>query len=161
GLNTPEARAFLRESPIERADIVVTALGTNDVTSQQAPKSFREHYRALLDDLFERTGATSAIITGLPPLRILPAAPQPLRWYLGKYGARLDHELKSLCALDSRCAFLSLAWAAQPDAMAQDKFHPGPSQYAFWSRILCEHIGRFIGAFGDRRGRHEEPGDGA
>ncbi|MEM7255254.1 MAG: GDSL-type esterase/lipase family protein, partial [Pseudomonadota bacterium] len=64
GLNTPEARAFLREAPIERADIVVTALGTNDVTSQHAPKSFRKHYRALLDELFERTGATSAIITG-------------------------------------------------------------------------------------------------
>jgi hypothetical protein len=56
------------------ADYLITALGTNDVTSQRRPDQFLRDYALLADTLRRRTGAIGLVVTGLPPLRILPAA---------------------------------------------------------------------------------------
>lgn len=89
GVNTAEALEMVRASELRPADAVVVALGVNDVTSQQSPGAFERSYRALWGELRQLTGASALVVTGLPPLHVLPAAPQPLRWYLGKYAARL------------------------------------------------------------------------
>src|SRR6185437_14370723 len=90
GVNTSEALDMLKHSDLRPADYLVTALGTNDVTSQRRPSQFLQDYVALADTLRRRTGAVGLVVTGLPPLRILPAAPHPLRWYLGRYAIHLD-----------------------------------------------------------------------
>lgn len=140
GVNTNEALALLAGSPIEPADYVVTALGTNDVTSQRKPAVFLRDYQALADYLCERTGAVGMVVTGLPPLRILPAAPHPLRWYLGRYALRLDRALKRWVERHSARRYVSLDWAANPVEMAVDRYHPGPKQYRRWAERVCEEI---------------------
>lgn len=80
GVNTMQALQMLKQTAVHRADMIVTALGTNDVTSQQSPRKFLSAYKALVDHAVTQLGVHGAVITGLPPLRILPAAPQPLRW---------------------------------------------------------------------------------
>lgn len=34
----------------------------------------------------------------------------------------------------------SLEWAANPDEMAIDRYHPGPAQYRRWAELVCEEI---------------------
>ncbi|MGN6649383.1 SGNH/GDSL hydrolase family protein [Trinickia sp.] len=140
GVNTGEALALLARSQIEPADYVVTALGTNDVTSQRKPAGFLRDYIALEEYLRERTGAMGMVVTGLPPLRILPAAPHPLRWYLGRYALRLDSALRRWVELHAARRYVSLNWAANPVEMAVDRYHPGPSQYHRWAELVCEAI---------------------
>lgn len=149
GVNAGEALALLERSELCPADYLVTSLGTNDVTSQRKPGRFLRDYVALADTLRKRTGAIGLVVTGLPPLRILPAAPHPLRWYLGRYAIRLDSALREWVQLDSTARYVSLDWAANPEDMAHDRFHPGPEQYRRWTELVTEEIQSLLASLGD------------
>jgi lysophospholipase L1-like esterase len=136
GVNTREALELFHSENPHPADIVVSALGVNDVTSQRSVKGFISDYLTLLREIALKTGARNAIISGLPPLRVLPAAPQPLRWYLGQYAMRLDRSLRKLCASQTNTRFVSLTWA-EAHEMARDKFHPGKTQYRRWAEMVA------------------------
>ncbi len=140
GVNTAQALAMLKREVVRRADMLVTALGTNDVTSQQSPRRFIAGYKALLEHAVNHIGVRGAVITGLPPLRILPAAPQPLRWYLGQYARRLDLLLQHWCKATQNLSYLSLDWAAEPDQMAADGYHPGFGQYRRWADMVADRL---------------------
>lgn len=139
GVNTGEARALLGAQALQPADIIVTALGVNDVTSQHGAKRFIADYMSLLQVVKERTGAFRAVVSGLPPLRILPAAPQPLRWYLGQCASRLDQALQRYCATEAHLRFVSLGWA-KPHEMAADRFHPGKGQHRQWAAMVADQV---------------------
>jgi lysophospholipase L1-like esterase len=140
GVNTEESLALLRQSELGSADFLVIALGTNDVTSQRAPRQFLQDYRRLVEEVRRRTGIVGLVATGLPPLRILPAAQHPLRWYLGRYAARLDRMLQRWISQDAAARYVSLDWAAKPLEMARDRFHPGARQYRRWAELVSEQI---------------------
>jgi len=140
GVNTSEALALLARSQLDPADYLITALGTNDVTSQRRPNQFLRDYALLADTLRRRTGAIGLVVTGLPPLRILPAASHPLRWYLGRYAIRLDRALRAWVEQERMARYVSLEWAACPEDMAQDGFHPGPTQYRRWAELVTDQI---------------------
>ncbi|RQR33739.1 SGNH/GDSL hydrolase family protein [Burkholderia sp. Bp8994] len=140
GVNTEESLALLRQSELQPADFLVTALGTNDVTSQRSPRQFLQDYRRLVEEVRRRTGAFGLVATGLPPLRILPAAQHPLRWYLGRYAASLDRTLRRWISQDAAARYISLDWAAKPLEMARDRFHPGAGQYRCWAELVSEQI---------------------
>ncbi|HEY9099364.1 MAG TPA: SGNH/GDSL hydrolase family protein [Thiobacillus sp.] len=140
GINTQQALKLLQRSPPNPADILITALGTNDVTSQRSCKRFLEDYRTLVDRIKQQCGIHSVVVTGLPPLRILPAAPHPLRWYLGKYAASLDSRLQQWVLSQACFRYISLEWAAVPSDMARDKFHPGLGQYRYWAQMVADSI---------------------
>ncbi|TCS36010.1 lysophospholipase L1-like esterase [Paucimonas lemoignei] len=144
GVNTKEALELAEKSDIHAADVLVTALGVNDVTSQRTPQQFIQDYQRLVDRLIERTGLRHVVVTGLPPLRILPAAPHPLRWYLGKYAAALDQSLKAWADSSANFRYVSLDWAAVPSEMAADKYHPGEGQYCRWAEMVAEDIANLI-----------------
>lgn len=140
GVNTREAMALIQAHQPGPADIVICALGVNDVTSQRGARRFIADYTALLALIKRRTGAYAVVISGLPPLHVLPAAPQPLRWYLGQCARRLDRALQTLCAANKNdTRFVSLAWA-EAHEMARDQFHPGKTQYRHWARLVAAHI---------------------
>lgn len=139
GANTRDAIELVKSHPAAPADVVISALGVNDVTSQNSAKRFINDYKELLAVVAQRTGATAAVVSGLPPLHILPAAPQPLRWYLGQCAKRLDSALQGLTRESTSVGFVSLAWAKASD-MARDKFHPGKSQYRHWAQLVAEQV---------------------
>jgi lysophospholipase L1-like esterase len=137
GVNTREAMEIIANHELRQADLLVTALGVNDVTGQRSPRQFLRDYQALVSQLMERVGARAVIVTGLPPLHMLPAAPQPLRWYLGQCAHRLDAKLRHWVRTSPRFAYISLQWAAKPKDMARDGFHPGAGQYRYWAQLVA------------------------
>lgn len=139
GANTRDAIDLVQASNPRPADVLICALGVNDVTSQTGARRFIRDYKELLGLVAQRTGAGAAVLSGLPPLHILPAAPQPLRWYLGQCARRLDTALSQLCAERQNTRFVSLAWAQAGD-MAHDKFHPGKRQYQQWAQRVAQQV---------------------
>ena len=137
GVCVEEAIEIVRRADIGRADVLATAVGMNDVTGQRAAR-FVPDMAELWRVASERSGARFGVITGLPPLHLLPAAPQPLRWYLGRYARRLDESLERWIAGDARLAHCSLQWTAGIGSIAADGFHPGPAGYARWSALMAE-----------------------
>ncbi|URI10677.1 SGNH/GDSL hydrolase family protein [Aquincola tertiaricarbonis] len=143
GLDTVGARAYVRTLHLHRADVIICALGVNDVTAQRSARRFVGEYQVLLRELRQRTRARICVLSGVPPMQLLPAAPQPLRWYLGQCARRLDQALQDFCAREGRLRYLPLDWAKGAE-MAPDGFHPGPAQYARWAEMNAEAVARAL-----------------
>lgn len=146
GLNTSQLLRFTKGQALSPADVLVTALGTNDVTSQRTPGQFVDDYQSLIGALSNQVGASVAVISGLPPIHLTPAAPQPLRWYLGKYAHMLDESLRKWIKPQSRIAYISLQWASNTNEMAADGYHPGENQYRVWADLVAERIANLLEA---------------
>jgi lysophospholipase L1-like esterase len=139
GMNTAQARDWVARLPLHDADVVVTALGVNDVSSQTTAARFVRETGLLWSELRELTGARWAAISGLPPMHMLSAVPHPLRWYLGRYSAWLDTAIRRW-AEEQRLGYLALQWASDPAHLAEDGFHPGPALYPQWADRLGDLI---------------------
>ena len=139
GVNTADARILVAQAELRPADVVVTALGVNDVSSQTAAARFVDQAALLWSQLQERTGARWAVICGLPPMHMLSAVPRPLRWYLGRYAAWLDAAVRRW-SQQQGLGYCPLQWASDPACLAHDGFHPGPSLYPQWAQRLAEQI---------------------
>jgi lysophospholipase L1-like esterase len=148
GATARDACEALREARLAPADLLVTALGVNDVVAQTRASRFL----AALDELHAlaaaRAGITHAWHCGLPPMGRFPLLPQPLRWVMGHDAARLDRALARHLAGQPGRLHLPLPQpesgvdAAPPSGwMAHDGFHPGPLGYRRWGEQVAEAIG--------------------
>jgi lysophospholipase L1-like esterase len=144
GVNTSQSLEFVKGQDLLPADVLITALGTNDVTSQTKPTQFVADYEALLETLLPRVGANFAVISGLPPLHLTPAAPQPLRWYFGRYAHLLDEHLQRWIVPRRNVAYISLQWASDRTELAADGFHPGENQYRIWADLIALQIAKLL-----------------
>jgi lysophospholipase L1-like esterase len=152
GHTVRDACEALREARLAPADLLVTALGVNDVVAQTSPSKFL----ATLDELHAlavaRGGVTHTWHCGLPPMGTFPLLPQPLRWVLGRDAARLDAALARHLRGQAQRLHLPLPTPQtddKPDTrnampsgwMAPDGFHPGPLGYRRWGQQVAEAIG--------------------
>jgi lysophospholipase L1-like esterase len=144
GITTSQAFDFVKGQKLLPADVLVTALGVNDVTSQRTPRQFVADYEALIHVLLPRVGAQFAVVSGLPPLHITPVAPQPLRWYLGRCAHLLDEQLSKWIGSQRNITYVSLQWATDPKEMATDGYHPGESLYRKWASLVAESIASML-----------------
>jgi lysophospholipase L1-like esterase len=144
GVDTGQALKLVGECELQPADVLITALGTNDVLSQRASRQFVASYQALIDVLLPRVGARYVVVNGLPPLHLSRAAPQPLRWYLGRYARVLDAHLRRWIGTQQHIAYISLQWATNPQDLAADGFHPGAVLYARWAGLIAEGIAQLV-----------------
>jgi len=139
GVNTAQARALIAQQDLNPADLVVTALGVNDVSSQVSATRFLRETELLWVELRRITGARWAILSGLPPMHMLRAVPHPLRWYLGQYARWLDAAARRW-AEQHGLGYCHLQWATDPASLAKDGFHPGPALYPQWAERLADLI---------------------
>jgi lysophospholipase L1-like esterase len=150
GHTAADAARALARTKLQTADLLVTALGVNDVLDQTRPARFL----AALDEI-HALAVTRAQVThtwhcGLPPLGTFALLPQPLRWILGRDAAHLDRALER--HLEGQAARLHLPLPDAPRTpgkddptpegwMARDGFHPGLLGYRQWGRQVAEAIG--------------------
>jgi lysophospholipase L1-like esterase len=139
GVNAQQALELVRATRLEPADVAVIVLGVNDVTSQSAARSFTDRVAALWTLLEEDHAVKWAVVSGLPPMGRLSAAPQPLRWYLGKYSAWLDRALADWSAARG-LGYWPANIPMHPGALAADGFHPGAATYPVWAARLADTI---------------------
>ena len=135
GVNSREAIQLVRQSNAAPADVAVVVLGVNDVTSQTSASRFVLQ----LERLVELLRVPRAVFSGLPPMHLLTAVPQPLRWYLGSYARWLDSALREWCAAKG-FGYCASDWSADPGLLADDGYHPGPSLYPQWAARLAEVV---------------------
>ena len=140
GLKTGQILGLTRCRELLHPDVLITALGCNDVIAQTKPGRFIQAYKELVDGLLPKGSPRLAIISGLPPLHITPAVPQPLRWFFGRYAHLLDRRLQEWIQSEPDISYVSLQWAADRTRLAEDLFHPGESLYREWSRLLAHQL---------------------
>lgn len=136
---TEQALAQLRACELAPADVLITALGVNDVVEQTPPRQVVASLRALVAEARNRAGVRQVLISAAPPMDRFPLLPQPLRWYLGQHAARLNEALAQ--AFGPQLVRLPDAVLASAGAlMAEDGFHPNPAGYRLWAEALAAGI---------------------
>jgi lysophospholipase L1-like esterase len=121
-------------------DVVLCALGVNDVTHGATPAGFVATLSKLLDHLQTQRHAKHVVLTHLPPMGQFSALPQPLRWVVGRQARRLDRAMQELVARRMGCIMLDHDLSIGRSAMASDGFHPGPLVYASWGQRAAQVI---------------------
>ncbi len=128
------------QSISENFDVVVTALGVNDVTRAVTRRAFERYQAQLLELLTGPIGARQVVVTAVPQMARFPALPQPLAWFLGQQAARLDHRLQKVVAGFPQASHLALDLPNDPALAAPDGYHPSPKTYAIWAKEIARVI---------------------
>lgn len=140
GRTTQDMLNTLKAAQADSFDVVVSALGVNDVTAQVPVKRWVDQQQQLIECLRNQFSARLIILSGLPPMRDFPALPWPLNAYLGACADRLNKALEELCADQQDICFHSLREYPETATAATDGFHPGPTVYHHWARFLATII---------------------
>ncbi|HEY0956193.1 MAG TPA: SGNH/GDSL hydrolase family protein [Roseateles sp.] len=143
GHRSTQALAALQAAELAAADVLVTALGVNDVVDQVAPHEALAALDAIDALARERAGVRLSLHCAAPPMQSFPLLPQPLRWFFGRQAARFNAALAARLRGQVARRLVHLPAAMQRDAaalMAIDGFHPGPRGYALWAQALADQI---------------------
>ena len=136
-----DAMKILRLHP---ADVMVTALGVNDVVAQVSPKKWLSQLDKLDWLATRRAGVRHIVHSGVPPMHAFPLLPHPLRWVLGTQARHYNEALIRWVAAYPDRWTLPLPFEDQMTMagtlMAEDGFHPGPAIYALWAEQLAGKI---------------------
>ncbi|MDD4356676.1 MAG: SGNH/GDSL hydrolase family protein [Smithellaceae bacterium] len=124
----------------ERFDVVVTSIGVNDITHQTGLKKWIEQHGRIIELLKGKFQCRHIILSGVPPMHLFPALPQPLRWYLGERARHFNNHLKKFTNDEKHCMYIEIDYPLEPEYMAADGFHPGAPAYSLWSRHLAVMI---------------------
>ena len=114
-------------------EVVITSLGVNDVLSSIGIGKWLQQQKQLRTMLQDSFGVARLIVSGLPPMGLFPALPQPLRWYLGRRAEQLDAALEQDLQGEPGVEYLDLEFVNDMSLMAEDGFHPGPLVYREWA----------------------------
>jgi len=139
GATTASALTRLEQVVPERFDVVVVALGVNDITGGLSLKRLLQRRARLYALLQSRFHAKRIIASGLPPVGNFPVLPNPLRWVLGRQTARFDKALRQQ-AEALGVDYMPFSIPYRPELMASDGFHAAPEAYRLWAHILAPHI---------------------
>lgn len=144
GDTTQVSLTAVRNLQLHPADVMVTALGLNDVVAQVPPKRWLQRLDKLDRAAARRAGVKHVVHSGIPPLHVFPLLPNPLRWVLGQDARAYNDALAAWVRRWPERWWLPLP--IEPDReqspdtsvlMAEDGFHPGPAAYALWAEQLA------------------------
>lgn len=139
GITAAGLRSSLGQLPANtRADLIVIALGANDVFRLQGPVKWERDLRALIDDVRERFGFAPVMLCATPPIGQFPGLPQPLRSVLGMRAHLLDHATEHLTGHMTAVHFVPVAISPDPSLFSADGIHPSAACYAIWGRVIAE-----------------------
>ena len=140
GAKTGEVLSWLDDLPEPAYDVVVLAMGVNDVTKGVSLRRWLRQKAELIDRFTRDFGARHVVVSGLPPVHQFPLLPQPLRWVLGRQAMRFDRHLRALVASRPQCHSVRVNVDLGTHNMSPDGFHPGPDVYAAWAETICASL---------------------
>lgn len=121
-----------------QSDIVVIALGVNDVLSGCAPETWRQNLLKLLASLRRRAPEATVVLSGVPPMGYFPAIPQPLRGMLGIRAAAFDRVCGLVAASCPSTLYVPIPFEGGRQFFCEDRFHPSPLGYERWGTLVGE-----------------------
>lgn len=138
----------LPQAATRRPDVVLIAVGANDVTHLTKNSAVYDALAATITRLQAANGDVRIVLTGAPDMGAPPRLPQPLRWVAGKRTVSLNNKLQGLVR-PPKVIFAPIAaetgpaFRARPqDLFAADKFHPTAAGYRLWTPVLIDALRR-------------------
>jgi lysophospholipase L1-like esterase len=128
-------------------DLVLVVAGVNDIIRLRPAMVFRRDVEQLVAAIRDQVGVpVPVLLCGIPPIHRVPLLPKLLRYGLAAHAWRLDRQLTALARRDPAVFHLAVWHHPVPlDGMfAIDRFHPGPTGYRTWGRVLGWQIATLV-----------------
>lgn len=140
GATTCSTLARLKDAHPQPTDIVITALGVNDVTRLVPASLWVKQQHRLFARIQSLYDPRHIYISGMPPLAYFPLLPNPLRWTLAKHSKKLENNLKASIHGNPQITYVPFSVMTLPESMAEDGFHPSALLYTIWAKEMASRI---------------------
>jgi lysophospholipase L1-like esterase len=120
-----------------RADMIITSIGVNDVTSLTPLARWRRNVQTLLDALARPNQEALIAFAGLPPLGCFPLLPQPLRAALGFRAGELDRVAREVVNEHPRGIYVPIEFETSPEPFSADGYHPSEASYTIFGETMA------------------------
>ncbi len=121
----------------EKMDVILIALGANDVFGLSSPQTFRRNLAKLLEVLREKYPDAKIFVANVPMVRDFIVLPNPLRYILSRL-AKLHH----FNAIDLISKLANVSYFDDVNRVDDDFFsdgiHPSPKGYDLWSKAMVD-----------------------
>ncbi|MDV2485531.1 SGNH/GDSL hydrolase family protein [Acinetobacter towneri] len=127
----------------QKYDVVVTSVGVNDVTRLMSARTWikqQQHFYQLIQAKFQ---PELIIATGVPPMHLFPALPNPLSWLFGQYAKQMNLQLEKMIAQQEDMQWIEYdirKYQSMNLEMAKDGFHPSKEIYQIWGKEVSDRI---------------------
>ncbi|TDD71416.1 SGNH/GDSL hydrolase family protein [Actinomadura rubrisoli] len=122
-------------------DLVVVAVGINDLIRRRPLKRWTADVTALITALHRRYDGATVLVAGMPPVHRFPAIPRPLRLVLGARAQAMDRLMREAARAGGALhAPMDEAMARDRRLFASDGFHPSPAGYRAWAEDLARVV---------------------
>lgn len=140
GATTASTLTRLESAAPQQTDILITALGVNDVTRLIPPRIWRRQQSNLLARLRALYGPRKIYMSAIPPVGRFPLLPHPLRWTLGRQARAIETAQRTWLAAQNGVALIPFDQPLDPNMMASDGFHPSATIYSLWAKEIASRI---------------------
>ena len=133
------------EAAKHKPDIVLVAVGANDVTHLTGINSVHDSLLQTINTLRQANKDVKIVLTGSPDMGSVPRLPQPARWFAGKRTVTVNEMVVKL-AEEQQVTFAPIAaktgptFRQHPELFAGDKFHPLTEGYDIWTPVITDAI---------------------
>lgn len=125
--------------PNEKTDVILIALGGNDVFGLSSPRRWRREMTKLLEILTAKYPNAFILVANVPMVRDFRAMPNPLRYVLSRL-ARLQHfNSREFVAPFPNARYFDAVKPVDDDFFS-DGIHPSARGYDLWARDLAEFM---------------------
>jgi lysophospholipase L1-like esterase len=145
GINARQCRAELVPKLAgRRADVVMIALGVNDVIEFHTARRWALDIERLIEDVRAEVGDSLVLLAGVPPLNLFPALPKPLSSVLGARSAALEQASVRLAKRMKRVVHVPFQIDRKRCAefFCADGFHPSELGYRLWAEQLAAALAK-------------------
>lgn len=126
---------------VQKLDLVLIAVGPNDVTHLTSSTSVKNSLQKITDQLVRQNCDVKIVLTGSAQMGAVPRFPQPLRALMGWRTTQLNKIFDQVIN-QKQLTFAPIAkktgptFEQNPALFAPDKFHPNAEGYAIWIPVL-------------------------
>ncbi|AYO54451.1 SGNH/GDSL hydrolase family protein [Acinetobacter wuhouensis] len=128
-------------------DVVITSVGVNDVTKLSSPRKWIQQQQNFYKEIEIKFTPKLILVTGVPPMNLFPALPNPLGWLFGQYSSEMNQKLAQFVKSKSNYQLIQFDLAhfkALNLEMAEDGFHPSKEIYQLWAGELANKIRAYL-----------------
>jgi hypothetical protein len=142
GLRVRDASAVIQQFDLSRFDAIVMTLGSDEALHLVKAKWFRSGLNALLDWLDSTAPDRFGIVlVGIPDITSMVKVPRIFEKLLKRQCARLDSEMKRVCALHDRVTYLPFTPAPGDLERDGDRHF-----YDAWAALMAPAVARVLDA---------------
>ncbi len=130
-------RELIPNMPQEQPDVILVALGANDVFGLSSPRKFRRYFSELLEILRGKNPEAKIFVANVPMVRDFIALPNPLRYVLSRL-AKLHHfnAIDLISKMENVYYFDDIKKV--DDDFFSDGIHPSVKGYNLWAEAMVD-----------------------